>query len=64
MSKLKTHKSTAKRTQVTGSGKITRRRGFVNHFMQKKSGGRKRRNSKSQEVSATRTKNVKRSLGM
>ena len=64
MPKLKTHKSTKKRTRVTGSGKLIRRRGFTNHFKQKKSGGRKRRNSKPEEVSATRTKSTKRSLGI
>lgn len=64
MPKIKTHKSTAKRVKVTGSGKLMRRRGFMNHFMEKKSEGRKRDNRKSNEVHSTKQKSVKRSLGM
>jgi ribosomal protein L35 len=41
-----------------------RRRGFLNHFMEKKSEGRKRNNRKSNQVDSSREKNVKRSLGM
>jgi large subunit ribosomal protein L35 len=64
MPKIKTHKSTSKRIKVTGSGKLMRRRGFLNHFMEKKSEGRKRNNRKSNQVDSSREKNVKRSLGM
>lgn len=31
MPKIKTHKATAKRIKVTGTGKILRSRGFQNH---------------------------------
>lgn len=39
MPKIKTHKATAKRIKVTGTGKILRSRGFQNH---KKSAKNKR----------------------
>jgi large subunit ribosomal protein L35 len=42
MPKLKTRKSTAKRFQFTGSGKIVRRRAGHNHLLQHKSTKRKR----------------------
>ena len=42
MPKLKTHKGTAKRIKITGSGKITRERAFGNHILAKKSKARKR----------------------
>ena len=64
MPKIKTHKSTSKRVKVTGSGKLMRRRGFMNHFMEKKDEGRKRNNRKANQVDKTREKSVKRSLGM
>lgn len=64
MPKIKTHKSTSKRIKVTGSGKLMRRRGFMNHFMEKKSEGRKRNNRQANQVNKSREKNVKRSLGM
>lgn len=43
MPKMKTHKGTAKRVQVTGSGKLKRRRAFVSHNLEHKSVDRKRR---------------------
>ena len=42
MPKLKTHKGTAKRIKITGSGKIVRERAFGNHILAKKSKARKR----------------------
>jgi len=43
MPKMKTHKGTAKRFRVTGSGKIVRKQAGMSHFNAKKSGSRKRR---------------------
>jgi large subunit ribosomal protein L35 len=43
MPKMKTHKGTAKRFRVTGSGKLVRKQAGLSHFNAKKSGGRKRR---------------------
>lgn len=37
MPKLKTHKGTAKRVKITGSGKIARERAYGNHILAKKS---------------------------
>lgn len=42
MPKLKTHRGTAKRFKVTGSGRIKRRRAFRNHILTKKSTKQKR----------------------
>ena len=42
MPKLKTHKGTAKRVKISGSGKIIRERAFGNHILAKKSKARKR----------------------
>ena len=64
MPKIKTHKSTSKRIKVSGSGKLMRRRAFMNHFTEKKSEGRKRNNRKANQVDKSREKNIKRSLGM
>lgn len=43
MSKLKTHRTAAKRFKVTGSGKIMKLSSFNSHMFFHKSGGRKRR---------------------
>lgn len=37
MPKIKTHKATAKRIKITGTGKIMRSRGFQNHKKSAKS---------------------------
>ena len=42
MPKLKTHKGTAKRIKITGSGKLVRERAYGNHILAKKSKARKR----------------------
>ena len=42
MPKMKTHKGTAKRVKLTGTGKITRRRAFGTHLLAKKSKSRMR----------------------
>jgi large subunit ribosomal protein L35 len=43
MPKMKTHRGAAKRFQVTGSGKIRRRKGFRAHLLEKKPTKRTRR---------------------
>jgi large subunit ribosomal protein L35 len=43
MPKMKTHKATAKRIKVTGSGKLMRKRACGRHLLRKKSSRRKRR---------------------
>ncbi|HYO61035.1 MAG TPA: 50S ribosomal protein L35, partial [Actinomycetota bacterium] len=42
MPKMKTHRGAAKRFKVTSTGKIRRRRAFMNHMLEKKSPKRKR----------------------
>ena len=63
MPKMKTHKGTAKRVKVTGSGKITRRRAFGNHLLSKKSASRKRTIGSTNEVTGKIAKNIKRAIG-
>lgn len=43
MPKMKTHKATAKRLKVTGSGKIMHKVAGASHLLSKKSSRRKRR---------------------
>ena len=43
MPKMKTHKATAKRLKVTGSGKIMHKPAGASHLLSKKSSRRKRR---------------------
>lgn len=64
MPKMKTHKATAKRVKITGSGKLTRRRAFGAHLLAKKSKSRKRRINTTAEITGSTAKNIKRSLGV
>ena len=64
MPKLKTHKGTAKRVKVTGSGKILRRRAFGAHLLAKKSKRRKRVINTSAEITGSIRKNIKKALGV
>ena len=64
MPKLKTHKGTAKRVKVTGSGKLVRERAFGNHILAKKSKARKRNIKTAAAVNGKIKKNVKRALGV
>ncbi len=43
MPKMKTHKATAKRLKVTGSGKIMHKQAGASHLLSKKTAARKRR---------------------
>lgn len=62
MPKMKTRKGVAKRFQVTGSGKIMRRRAFKGHLMLHKSPGQRRRLSRSAEVTGGLAKEIRRNL--
>ena len=64
MPKLKTHKGTAKRVKVTGSGKIVRERAFGNHILAKKSKARKRNMKTDAVVHGKIKKNIKTALGV
>ena len=63
MPKMKTHKVTAKRIKITGSGKLVRERAFGNHILAKKSKARKRNIKTSAVISGKNAKNLKKGLG-
>ena len=64
MPKMKTHRGTAKRFRVTGSGKIMRAKAFKSHILTKKSQKRKRNFSNETELSKSDAKVVGRNLGI
>ena len=64
MPKLKTHKGTAKRIKITGSGKISRGRAYQNHILAKKSKSRKRNMKTTAFVQGKIKKNIKTALGV
>lgn len=64
MPKLKTHKGTAKRVKLTGSGKIQRRRAYRGHNLTKKDPARKRNYVKEFEITGRAKKTIKQSLGI
>lgn len=53
--KLKTHKSTAKRFKITGTGRVMRTKGGKSHFRRRKSGRVRRSLDKMEEVANTAT---------
>jgi large subunit ribosomal protein L35 len=64
MPKMKTHKGTAKRFRVTGSGKIMRGKAFKSHILEKKSPKRKRGFRQETAVSRADTNVIKKGLGI
>lgn len=64
MPKMKTHRGTAKRFRVTGTGKIMRSKQGSNHILEKKSQKRKRNFRHETEVSKADQKVVARNLGL
>jgi large subunit ribosomal protein L35 len=64
MPKQKTHKSTAKRFRVTGTGKVMRGKAFKSHILEKKSPKRKRGFRQETEVDTADTTVIKRNLGL
>lgn len=62
MPKMKSHRGAAKRFEITGTGKIRRRRAFKNHILEKKSSKRKRRLSTPDVVSDADAKRIRRLL--
>lgn len=64
MPKMKTHRGTAKRFRVTGSGKIMRSKQGSNHILEKKSQKRKRNFRHETEVAESDYKTVARNLGL
>ena len=64
MPKMKTHKGTAKRFRLTGTGKIVRGKAFKSHILEKKSPKRKRGFRQEVEVAAADTRVIKKGLGI
>ena len=64
MPKMKTHRGTAKRFRVTGSGKIMRAKAFKSHILTKKSQKRKRNVRNETELSKSDATVVGRNLGI
>lgn len=57
--KLKTHKSTAKRFKVTGTGKVMRTKGGKSHLRRRKSSRTKRQLDRMQPVSKADVRRIK-----
>ncbi len=57
--KLKTHKSTAKRFKMTGTGKIMRTKGGKSHLRRRKAARSKNKFNKMIEVSSRDVKRIK-----
>ena len=64
MPKQKTHKGTAKRVRVTGTGKLMREQAGNQHKFEHKSSRQKRRLEKDQVMSPGDTKTLKKLLGI
>ena len=64
MPKLKTHSGTKDRVKVSKNGKVRVGSSNKNHFLGKKSGGRKRRLSGLSTRSGKMAKNIKKNLGL
>ena len=64
MPKMKTHRGSAKRFRVTGSGKIMRAKGYKSHILTKKTTKRKRNFRREAQVATADQKVVARNLGL
>ncbi len=62
MPKIKTHRATAKRFTVTGSGEFKRNKAYKSHILEKKTRKRKRNLRKATLASAADRSNVKKML--
>ncbi len=63
MPKLKTHSGTKDRVRLTKNGKVRTAHSFASHFLQKKSGSRKRKLAGLDTLEGANTKAIKRNLG-
>jgi large subunit ribosomal protein L35 len=62
MPKMKTHRASAKRMRVTGTGKVRRSSSGLNHMMRGKPARRRRKLRKNSLVSDQESKRIKRLL--
>jgi large subunit ribosomal protein L35 len=63
MPKLKTHSGTKDRVRLTKNGKVRVRHSYRSHFLQKKSGARKRKLAGLDTLEGANTKKIKLKLG-
>ena len=59
MPKMKTHKATAKRIKVTGSGRLMRKMARERHLLRKKTSARKRRLSVPRALAPADVKRIR-----
>ena len=64
MPKMKTHKGTAKRVKLTGTGKLRRQQANRRHLLEQKSSTRTRRLDGTTDVAPAEAKRIKRLLGI
>jgi large subunit ribosomal protein L35 len=64
MPKLKTHSGTKDRVRVTKNGRVRIRHSYASHFLQKKSGARKRKLAGLETLTGANSKNIKKNLGV
>ena len=62
MPKMKTHKASAKRFKITGTGKLKRAKAFKSHILTKKSSKTKRNLRKTGYVAAAQMKTMRKLL--
>lgn len=63
MPKLKTHSGTKDRVKITKNGKVRARHSYGSHFLQKKSGARKRKLAGLETLRGSNAKTIKLKLG-
>ncbi|HTH71809.1 MAG TPA: bL35 family ribosomal protein [Candidatus Pristimantibacillus sp.] len=63
MPKLKTHSGTKDRVRLTKNGKVRVHHSHVSHFLQKKSGARKRNFAALETLTGANSKTIKQKLG-
>jgi large subunit ribosomal protein L35 len=64
MPKLKTHSGTKDRVKVTKNGVVRARKSYASHFLQKKSGARKRKLAGLLTMNSSNSKKIKQNLGV
>ncbi len=63
MPKLKVHSGTKDRVRLTKNGKVRTKHSFASHFLQKKSGARKRKLAGLDTLEGANVKIIKQKLG-
>lgn len=63
MPKLKSHSGTRDRVRISKNGVVRARRSYASHFLQKKSGARKRKLAGLETLTGANRKVIKQKLG-